>query len=696
VLGTSILTDLRQLGQLPLRRESVHHLALGPHAADPPALNRLVAVDPALALALLRLAPRPLREGKIGVPQLVRFATPAALLQLVKQTMASPTQWLQPNAVVDQVWIHSLATAHAARSLSRARRYDHPQTAFLAGLLHNVGLLAVAAVAPNALAELLGQKHDAGDPLAAESDRLGATHTSIANQLSARWCLPQWLHEVMCWHHQGETSMPDGLSDRALVDLVHEADLLVSDCEFGLRQIVSPEPWALPWKNGDAVSAAVSRGVRQATTFLQAHPLNDGGQSTEMLMARAVEMASEIATRQALHGWRSRAWDSRLVLPPDAAPAELTALVAETFAHALGALGSLCYVRNADGTLAEGTFWCDTARPLNCKLTPGDVKPHPDQVVAQLRATWQQRPYRRIALAAAEETIAEVLVWLDEFRPVPDAETEQQAIALCSTWMAQGAHLARLESQLHTLAASLREQAAQAADRLEDAKLAALAEMAAGAGHEINNPLAVISGRAQLLMVEESDPRRRKSLETIIAQAQRIHRMIVDLMMFARPPEPNVKPTAVSEVINRAVAKAKADCAEAEVAVEVAPGDSLWVQGDVDQLALAVECIVRNAIEASSPGGAMCVSASGGDRSSVAIRVTDAGGGISDDQRQHIFEPFYSGREAGRGLGMGLSKAWRIVQNHRGEILVESKPGAGTTVTLSLPAAPAEAARACA
>jgi signal transduction histidine kinase len=698
VLGTSILTDLRQLGQLPLRRESIHYLALNPNAAEPPALNRLAAADPALALALLRLVPRTLREGKVGVPQLVRFATPAALLQLVQQTMIGPAgQWRQPNSITDQVWVHSLATAHAARALSRTRRYDHPQTAFLAGLLHNVGLLAVAAVAPDAIADLMAQKQSAGDPLAVETERLGAAHTGIGNQLSSRWSLPQWLQEVMCWHHQVATSMPEGLAHRALVELVHEADALVSQGEFGLGQAVDPRPWGLPWKNGDALSAAVSRGVRQATTFLQAHPLNKPAEATDTLLAHAVEMAGEIASHQAAHGWRNRAWDSRLALPADAAPAELTALVAETFAHALGALGSLCYVRNADGTLAEGAFWCDTARPLNCKLTPGDAKPHPDQVASQLRATWQQRPYRRIPLAAAEETIAEVLVWLDEFGPVPDAEAEQRAVALCTTWMAQAAHLARLESQLHTLAASLREQAAQATERIEHVKLGALAEMAAGAGHEINNPLAVISGRAQLLMVEESDPRRRKSLETIIAQAQRIHRMIVDLMMFARPPEPNLKPTAVTDVIDRAVAKVKADSADSEVAVEVAAAGSLCVEGDVDQLALAVECVVRNAIEASSPGSTVRVAASNAEGSRVGIRVTDTGGGISDDQRQHIFEPFYSGRDAGRGLGMGLSKAWRIVQNHRGEILIESQSGAGTTVTICLPGTAAEAAqRACA
>src|SRR5437773_12387659 len=78
--------------------------------------------------------------------------------------------------------------------------------------------------------------------------------------------------------------------------------------------------------------------------------------------------------------------------------------------------------------------------------------------------------------------------------------------------------------------------------RLEEEKLAALAEFAAGAGHEINNPLAVICGRAELLLREETHPERRRDLATIHAQARRIYEMIADLMLFARPPQPALAP----------------------------------------------------------------------------------------------------------------------------------------------------------
>ncbi len=85
---------------------------------------------------------------------------------------------------------------------------------------------------------------------------------------------------------------------------------------------------------------------------------------------------------------------------------------------------------------------------------------------------------------------------------------------------------------------------------LEAAKLEALAEFAAGAGHEINNPLTVISGRAQLLLRDERDPERRHALALISAQAMRVHEMIADMMLFARPPRPELQPVELVELID--------------------------------------------------------------------------------------------------------------------------------------------------
>jgi len=222
-------------------------------------------------------------------------------------------------------------------------------------------------------------------------------------------------------------------------------------------------------------------------------------------------------------------------------------------------------------------------------------------------------------------------------------------------------------------------------DELERAKLEALAEFAAGAGHEINNPLAVISGRAQLLLRDEQDPERRRDLATIHVQALRIRDMIADLMLFARPPRPERRACDVVAIAGAAIkmlaAKAENVGARLERTGESGP---IEISADPEQLQVALRAVVDNGLNAVARGGRVSVeihrTADG-----VKLAVSDDGPGLSDEAREHAFDPFYSGRQAGRGIGMGLSKAWRIVTNHGGTIAVEpTQRGATFVVRLKL------------
>ena len=98
----------------------------------------------------------------------------------------------------------------------------------------------------------------------------------------------------------------------------------------------------------------------------------------------------------------------------------------------------------------------------------------------------------------------------------------------------------------------------------------------------------------------------------------------------------------------------------------------------------AIRALVRNAIEAIGCEGTIVTSIVDSD-TCWQINVADSGPGISEEARRHAFDPYYSGREAGRGLGFGLSKAWRIIDQHHGEICVESRLGRGATFRLRLP-----------
>ncbi len=232
---------------------------------------------------------------------------------------------------------------------------------------------------------------------------------------------------------------------------------------------------------------------------------------------------------------------------------------------------------------------------------------------------------------------------------------------------------------------------------LEEAKLKAMYKLAAGAGHEINNPLGSIAGRAQLLLRDENDPERRRTLAKINSQAFRAHEMIADMMLFARPPLPQFDQIAPGTLIQSLIDEMHeiTEQQEAEIVSHVAT-DIVTMRVDPSQIRVALRAMCTNALEATGIGGKVEINVSNGpidkapQKSSapvqtVQITVCDNGPGFSEEERQHLFDPFYSGREAGRGLGFGLSKCWRIVRNHGGRINVQSKPGRGATFEITLP-----------
>ncbi len=269
------------------------------------------------------------------------------------------------------------------------------------------------------------------------------------------------------------------------------------------------------------------------------------------------------------------------------------------------------------------------------------------------------------------------------------------------------------------------EESADFVRAVEAAKLQALYNFAYGLSHEINNPLANISARAQTLLVDEKNPDRRRKLATIVQQAFKAHEMIADLMLFARPPTMQPQPTDLAKLADTVVAEMQEQAGEQQTRL-IRSGDAgpLIAQVDPIQIAVALKALIQNSLEALRHGGEVQVlstqysvpgkTGGGGPADSVHIAsiphseirtphflptphsallnpqfilsVSDTGPGIPPETRPHIFDPFFSGREAGRGLGLGLSKAWRIVELHRGAIEVESGSENGARFIIALPA----------
>lgn len=222
------------------------------------------------------------------------------------------------------------------------------------------------------------------------------------------------------------------------------------------------------------------------------------------------------------------------------------------------------------------------------------------------------------------------------------------------------------------------------------AKLEALAEFAAGAGHEINNPVATIVGRAELLLKGETNPERRQTLLTIGAQALRIRDMIGDLMLYARPPKPEPKPLNLAEVVDDVLRKLDDTLRTKSLHVVRQGESSVPIFADPVQLRVVLSNLLLNSVNASSADSAITVHCSTCEveaRQWAVLTVHDHGTGLSDVEREHLFDPFFSGRQAGRGLGFGLCKCWRIVEQHGGRIDCESSSENGTTFRVTWPAA---------
>jgi signal transduction histidine kinase len=221
--------------------------------------------------------------------------------------------------------------------------------------------------------------------------------------------------------------------------------------------------------------------------------------------------------------------------------------------------------------------------------------------------------------------------------------------------------------------------------------LEAMRDLAAGAAHELNTPLAIVSGRAQLMRNRDASKKRQQAWQTIVDQAQRISDIIAELMEIASPPEPAPSAIAPQELLSAAAeAFSSSDHPQAKAArVDIQIGDdcpAIWA--DRAQMQAVVVELMTNAATAASAAPHIRLAAQadpiGG---SVLLTVRDDGPGMDEDTAARAFTPFFSAQAAGRRRGLGLPRAKRYIEMNRGRIRIDSQPGEGTDVSILLPPA---------
>ena len=243
----------------------------------------------------------------------------------------------------------------------------------------------------------------------------------------------------------------------------------------------------------------------------------------------------------------------------------------------------------------------------------------------------------------------------------------------------------QMAAELDTREAALQEAQAQL---VQSEKMAAFGQLGAGIAHEVKNPLAGILGCAQLsLRKVEKDTVIEKNLQLIEKETRRCKSIIENLLRFARQERAAMQPIPINPVVVDAVAIVSHQLGMAQVDLQQDLAQELpEVHGNANQLQQVLMNLMMNAQQAmEGEPGTVTVSTAAGESGQVEIRVADTGPGIPPENREKLFEPFFTTKPGGKGTGLGLSVSFGIVQDHGGEISVDSTPGEGATFVITLP-----------
>jgi two-component system sensor histidine kinase HydH len=216
-------------------------------------------------------------------------------------------------------------------------------------------------------------------------------------------------------------------------------------------------------------------------------------------------------------------------------------------------------------------------------------------------------------------------------------------------------------------------------------RLASLGSLAAGVAHEIRNPLSSIKGFATYFRERyRENPDDRRTAETMISEVDRLNRVITQLLEFARPMTMKRVPTSIQAVIRHALRTVEGQAREKTVVIETdLPAAIAEIPLDADRMSQVLLNLLLNAIAATDAGERIGVSLARCDDRTIRIVITDTGAGIRQEDLPRVFDPYFTTKPAGTGLGLPIVQ--KIVEAHGGAIRLESEVGKGTTATLLLP-----------
>lgn len=598
------------------------------------------------------------------------------------------------------LWLHGLATAFAAKSAAELTHRAPAMHAFAAGLLHDAGSFVLANHWPRSFARALRLATTSNAFHHAEQAIFGIDHTLVGRRMARRHGWPAAVADSMWLHHHAPALLPANLVSRNVVFAVQAADGLARREQIG-------------WPGDAAAIVRLSEPARVAG--LSDNWLEDISTRLRADVEKFVASSRPHEAEQPPLGNGLEAiehFSSAALTAEDVS--EVCRLAATALTHSLPIRGAMVVVAQSDSPFialgCSGPGGGSTERIRSADLPAGLDSLRVELIrAAAAPAIPISANVGRIA-AMFQDAIGGNAAWLV---PLHCGAGTAAGIALNAgdatmrSLLADNSPLSAWRSVIE-LAISRITRASQMPDDLESlvitartadeqrtaaqtaAQLRIVDELASGAAHELNTPLAVIAGRLQHLMLNETDHDRRVVLEQVREQARRCSDIVTALSAVAAPEAPRPRAIDIALVIREACHSAIASGRLSSQQLRLELSDDLpplWA--DPSQTAEIVTELLANAIAATDPETRVLTIKTPPLQTDEQIVVTlaDNGRGMTPDVLERAFDPFFSHQPAGRGRGLGLARVQRLATLNSGYIRLFSRPGAGTEAELRLPIA---------
>jgi putative nucleotidyltransferase with HDIG domain len=700
---------------------------------QPSSLTDIIESDPALTARILSLIGKSdssYPPGRLSLHRSLDRLSPDSFRDAILSVKVSYDFDTSQNIFFYKqgLLIHSLAAACCARDIAGAASPQiDTEMAYCAGLLHDIGKLAIEQVMPKSYVKIVEEAKSTKEcSCVIEQQYLGADHTILGKRLAQKWQLPNPVVLAVWLHHSDTTAVSQDMPEASIAVAVQLADSIARESGIGVSgSFDAPKPTQqlaqqlkIDPEKLQEIRRHLPEAVEQKTRLLSLDlpdAITRYCKAAHTATARLAQQHSELSVEnrrlQSDSSHLKFATDFLLDINSSAGVLD----VAENFAarwqkfYQTGMVflylaplpGSQTIEAVVVGKLGQSrmvslnpdAYTSAIPKAITGKFAILNAFDHIDWLLEQLDVEFDEQRTRLVPLRSDGKTVGAITF---ELHYPSDAELYAEmfsnsasiAAAVLNAALAQQKQQDFAEHFVKLISPAVSTQPAETVKEPIQNSIDMLAEMAAGAAHELNNPLTVISGRAQLLADAESDKEKREILEQIYENSREASELIEDLMSFAEPRQPRLSRTNVKQLIDEAVqlAARKINRNDLDVQIDVSP-DAENVFVDSAQIASAIANVISNAVESygdkTGPIEIAAETEQSGDL--VKLVIKDNGCGMDARTLKNATLPFFSVKAAGRKRGMGLAYAARFIQLNKGTLNIASEPDHGTTVTIFLP-----------